>query len=361
VRLVRAETVPGGIGALVQLPYDAAAPRARARFDELAALPDDALVGHASEIGALGTFLWDDAGRHELLDRAVGAGQDLDALLEARSLAELWGGTARRAVESVGSAGNAAVMAWTDHPRDLVRSVAAMAGASGIASLATRDLAEGRYGDAYDALLPLAEDRSLPAGPSYFPDLVEAAVRADRPEVAERFVTDLEERARVNGSAWCAGVAARSRALVAPAEKAEKQYRTAIELLAGTFARMELARAHLLYGEWMRRAGRPAEAGRQLQTAYDLLELTGATMFGPRVRAELAAAGAEVPNHGAAPCHELTPQEQSIARLAGEGRTSAEIGRQLLISPSTVDHHLRNMFLKLGISSRRQLLEMVAA
>lgn len=353
-------SVLGGIGALVQLPYDEAAPLARARFDELAALPDDELVGLVSEIGALGMFLWDDAGRRELLDRAAAAGRDLDALREARSLGELWGGTVRRAVEAVGP-GHELVLAWTGRPRDLVRAVAVRVGTPAVASLAVRDLAEARYGDAYDALLPLVEDSSLPAGPSYLPDFVEAAARSGRPDAAERSVAVIEERARVNGSAWCAGVAARSRALVEPTAQAENHYRAAIELLAGSLARMELGRAHLVYGEWLSHAGRLAEAGRQLQTARHLLELTGATMFDPRVRDALAAAGVELRVHVAALCHELTPEEQSIARLAGEGRTSVEIGAELLLSPNTVDHHLRTVFLKLGISSRRQLPELVAA
>lgn len=359
----------GGMSVLVSLPYEEAVPRARAALNEIAALPSDRLVGLSSEIGSLGAILWDETGRRDLLERASTAAwrdvaaQELDALADARSLAELWGGTVRRAVEIVGCGGNAPVMAWTAHPRDVVRSAAVRGGlhSAGVAALATRDLAEGRYVEAYDALVPLIEEPSLPAGPSYVPDLVEAAVSSGRSGVAERLVVDLEERARINGSVWCAGVAARSRALVAPVDKAETSYRAAIELLAGTTARTDLGRAHLVYGEWLRGAGRRVEAGRQLNHAYDLLELSGAMMFEPRVRTELAAAGADLRADVAPPCHELTSEELTIARLAGEGRTSAEIGDRLLISPNTVEHHLRTVCQKLGISSRRQLTELGAA
>lgn len=375
-------TMLTGMGALMLLPYDEAVPLARAAFDEIGKLPDQQLVGMASAIGSLGMFLWDDGGRRDLMDRAAvvarqaGALQDLDALLWVTSLAELWGGTVRRAVESVEHVRevrrvmgydaenviNVAVMAWTDYPREVVHAVAEGAGAvgfggvwaAGIASLATRDLAEGRYGDAYDKLLPLVEEPFLQVGPAYFPDFVEAAARSDRPEAAALVTADLEERARINGSRWCAGVAARSRALVDPDDD---HHRAAIELLEATTARVDLARAHLLYGEWLRRTRRRAEAARQLSTACQLLEQTGATMFLPRARAELEATGAAIDATGSAPRHELTPQELSIARLAAEGHTNAEIGGQLFISPNTVDYHLRKVFQKLAISSRRQLAD----
>lgn len=371
-----------GMGALMLLPYDEAVPLARVAFDEIAKLPDHQLVSMASAIGSLGMFLWDDGGRRDLMDRAsvvarqAGALQDLDALLWVTSLAELWGGTVRRAVESVEHVRevrrvmgydaenviNVAVMAWNGYPREVVHAIAEGAGAvgfggvwsAGIASLAVRDLAEGQYGDAYDKLLPLVEEPFLQVGPSYFADFVEAAARTDRLDIATQLTADLEERARINGSAWCAGVAARSRALVSPADE---HHRAAIELLERTTARVELARAHLLYGEWLRRARRRAEAARQLMTACDLLEQTGATMFLPRARAELEATGAAVDAGATSPRHELTSQELSIARLAGEGHTNAEIGGQLFISANTVDYHLRKVFQKLGISSRRQLAD----
>ncbi|MFC7494909.1 MULTISPECIES: helix-turn-helix transcriptional regulator [unclassified Nocardioides] len=378
-------TMLTGMGALMLLPYAEAVPLVRAAFDEIGKLPDHQLAGMASAIGSLGTFLWDDGGRRDLLDRAsvaarqAGALNNLDALLWVSSLSELWGGTVRRAVEDVEHVRevrrvmgydaenviNASVMAWTDYPRELVHAIGEGAGAVGfggvwaaaVATLATRDLAEGQYRDAYDKLLPLVEESFLQVGPTYFPDFVEAAARTDRPEVAARYVADLEGRAGVNGSAWCAGLAARSRALVAPPEEAEQHYLAALDHLDGTTARVDLGRTHLLYGEWLRRVRRRAEASRQLALAHAVLEQAGADMFLPRARAELEATGAAVDATGPAPHHALTPQELSISRLAGEGNTNAEIGAQLFISPNTVDYHLRKVFQKLGISSRRQLTD----
>ena len=223
-------------------------------------------------------------------------------------------------------------------------------------ALAARDLAEGQYGDAYGRLRPLVEDPFLHVGPSYFPDFVEAAARSDRPEHALRTVEKLEALADANGSAWCRGVAMRSRALVSPPDEAEVCLKSAVALLEGTVAQVELARAHLVYGEWLRRMRRRTDASHQLRTARDLFVRTGADMFLPRTQAELDATGVEVGPHRQV-THDLTAQELSIARLAAAGQTNAEIGALLFISPNTVDYHLRKVFQKLGVSSRRQLAE----
>jgi DNA-binding CsgD family transcriptional regulator len=328
-------------------------------------------------------YLWDDAGRRNLLTRAsaaarsAGALQDLDTLLWVESIAELWGGSARRSAAAVDNVRevrrimgydaenviNAAVMAWTGYPREVVHAIADGAAAVGfggvwsaaVAALATRDLAEGSYGDAYDKLHPLVAEPFLQTGPSYFPDFVEAAVRSDRQAAARPVLADLEDRARINGSAWCRGVAARARGLASSGPEAEEQFQLAIELLSASVAQVELGRAHLVYGEWLRRMRRRADAGRQLALAAEILEQAGATMFLPRVRAELAATGVTTDAGDRPPRHELTSQELTIAQLAGDGHTNAEIGAQLFISPNTVDYHLRKVFQKLAISSRRQL------
>lgn len=376
-----------GMGGLMLLPHEEAVPLARAALDEVSKLPDKEVIGFAAAIGALAMFLWDGDARRELFDRATsvarqaGALQDLDSLLWVESLAELWGGTVRRAVESVDQLReirramgydaenviNASVMAWTDYPREVVHAVAEGAGAVGfggvrsaaLASLATRDLADGLYGDAYDRLVTLVEEPFLHVGPSYFPDFVEAAARSDHPEQAARIVADLEMRARENGSAWCAGLAARSRALVRPDKVAEQHYRDAIDLLGRTPARIELGRAHLVYGEWLRRTRRRAESGRQLLLACEILDQAGAAMFLPRALGELEAAGVKADSDRGIPHHALTPRELTIARLAGDGHTNSEIGAQLFISPNTVDYHLRKVFQKLEVSSRRQLTDRI--
>ena len=136
---------------------------------------------------------------------------------------------------------------------------------------------------------------------------------------------------------------------------AESCYQEAIERLGRTRVRMELARAHLLYGEWLRREGRRQDARGQLRTAYDLFATAGADAFAERTRRELAATGEAVDERARRATDALTAQETHIAELAGSGLTNAEIGAHLFLSHHTVEWHLRKIFAKLGISSRRQL------
>jgi DNA-binding CsgD family transcriptional regulator len=220
--------------------------------------------------------------------------------------------------------------------------------------LALRDLAEGHYRDASHRLRPLIDDPFLQVTPLEYPDFVEAAVRAGRQDEALPVVARLTAMAEANGSAWTRGVALRSRALVEA--EPEILYREAIEVLAGARLVVEVARAELLYGEWLRRRKRRREARLQLSGALSRLEQAGATVFARRARSELEATGvrlsAEAPD-----AFELTPQEANVARLAAQGRTNAEISSALFVSVNTVDYHLRKVFQKLGISSRRQLAD----
>jgi len=153
------------------------------------------------------------------------------------------------------------------------------------------------------------------------------------------------------------GVEARSRALVSQGEEAERLYREAIERLGRTNVRVALARAHLLYGEWLRRQGRRVDASAQLRAAHQSYAAMGMEGFAERARRELVATGERVRKRSVEARDELTAQETQIARLAADGRTNPEIGAQLFLSPRTVEWHLRKVFTKLGIGSRRELSE----
>ena len=187
-------------------------------------------------------------------------------------------------------------------------------------------------------------------------ELVEAAVRCHQPGVAQTALDALCMRTRLGGGKdWGLGVEARSRALLAEGGAAEELYREAIDRLGRTRMRLPLARARLVYGEWLRRERRRGEAREQLRAAHGLFEAMGARSFGGRARQELAASGETAHSRRSATLDELTPQEARIAGLADEGLSNPEIAARLYISPSTVDYHLKKVFRKLGIRSRTQL------
>jgi ATP/maltotriose-dependent transcriptional regulator MalT len=186
-------------------------------------------------------------------------------------------------------------------------------------------------------------------------ELVEAAARAGDPRLARDALERLAETTQPAGTDWALGIEARSRALLSDGVAADELYREAIDRLGRTRLRPELARAHLLYGEWLRREGRRVDAREQLRTAYDLFTVIGMEAFAERARRELAATGEKARKRSPDTRDELTPQEEQIARLARDGLSNPEIGAQLFVSPRTVEWHLRNVFVKLGITSRRQL------
>ena len=186
-------------------------------------------------------------------------------------------------------------------------------------------------------------------------ELVEAAVHSGMTETAADAYRRLTETTSPAGTDWALGLAARSRALLSDGAQAEDGYREAISRLDRPQIRVELARAHLLYGEWLRRENRRADARSQLRTAYEMLDAMGLAAFAERARRELAATGETVRARTVGTVTALTAQEAYIARLARDGRTNAEIGAQLFLSVRTVEWHLRKIFIKLGIGSRREL------
>jgi DNA-binding CsgD family transcriptional regulator/tetratricopeptide (TPR) repeat protein len=186
-------------------------------------------------------------------------------------------------------------------------------------------------------------------------ELIEAASRTGQTRLAADALGRLAEATSVGQTDWGQGIYARSRALLSDGQDAEGFYREAVDRLSRTRLRPELARAHLVYGEWLRRGGRRADARAQLRTAYDMCAAIGMEAFAERARRELLATGETVRRRTAGPHDQLTPQEAQIARLAREGLSNQEIGVRLFLSARTVEWHLRKVYAKLEISSRRQL------
>jgi DNA-binding CsgD family transcriptional regulator len=215
----------------------------------------------------------------------------------------------------------------------------------------------GRYADAMASAELASEQRDdLAFANLALAELIEAAVRSGQPERAAAAMGRLTELTLPSGTAWGLGVAARSRALLSEGDEAERLYREAIGHLSSAPARTELARAHLLYGEWLRRQRRRREAREHLRTAHDMLEAMGMDAFAERAGRELRATGETARKRtAAARDEELTGQEAQIARLAREGLSNPEIGSRLFISARTVQYHLAKVFAKLGIASRSQL------
>ncbi len=335
--------------------------------------------------GAL--VLWDDSAWDRLssrflrLAREAGALGDLPLALHFRAGVRLMGGDldragslareARAAAATAGARlapyadlGLAALRGHADPALALIGEAAAdaarrgeglgVAAAQWAAAMLHNGL--GQYG----AALAAAEDAMEHAGSPVLAgwpavELVEAAVRAGQPGRATEAMSALAEAAGAAGSDWSLGIRARSAALLSDAGSAEDHYRAALEHLGRTGARVGLARAHLLYGEWLRRENRRVDAREQLRRAHQMLSAIGADGFAERARRELLATGETVRRRTVVTDRDLTAQETQIAVRARDGQTNTEIGAELFLSPRTVEWHLRKVFTKLGITSRRQL------
>jgi len=191
------------------------------------------------------------------------------------------------------------------------------------------------------------------------PELIEAASRTGQTQLAADALGRLAEATSIGQTDWAPGIYARCRALLSDGQNAEGWYRQAVDRLSRTHLRTELARAHLLYGEWLRRERRRADARAQLRTAHEMFDAIGMQAFAERARRELRATGENVLRRAAGTHGELTPQEAQIARLARSGLSNPEIAAQLFLSVRTVQYHLAKVFTKLEITSRRQLWQAV--
>jgi DNA-binding CsgD family transcriptional regulator len=214
----------------------------------------------------------------------------------------------------------------------------------------------GRYEEARASALRIAEHpQDLAPSNWHLAELIEAAARAGTPELAADAHRRLVAMTGASGTDWGLGIAARCRALLTEGKRAEEFYVEAIQRLGRTRIAIDLARAHLLYGEWLRRERRRLDARKELQVAHDLFGNFRMDAFAARARAELEATGGHARKRTMDTLDQLTPQEAQIARLAADGSTNREIATQLFISSSTVEYHLRKAFRKLEVKSRTQL------
>jgi DNA-binding CsgD family transcriptional regulator len=350
-------------------------------------MPADPELRWLSLAAGAAFHIWDDEGFDMLSDRYVqlareaGAFSELPLALMTRLYALLFAGelTAaasagqemRAAVEAIGSSlapygalGLAAMRGSAPEASRLIKAVLRDASARGeglaisAAEWASAVLNNGlgRYQEAMAAAQRASEDPAELGFSNWaVAELIEAAARSGMTETAADAYWRLAEMTGASGTDWGLGVQARSHALLSEGEDAERLYREAIVRLGRTRIRVDLARAHLLYGEWLRRERRRTEARDQLRTAAQMLEAMGVEAFAARARRELQAGGESARKRTVATVLELTAQEAQVARLAREGLSNPEIGGRLFLSPRTVQYHLGKVFTKLDISSRSQL------
>jgi DNA-binding CsgD family transcriptional regulator len=221
--------------------------------------------------------------------------------------------------------------------------------------IAVADLRAGHFEAAVDAALPVIQTDLPFMAEVILPELIEAAVRSDNHDAALSAFATLNERTRTAGTPWALGVRARCQALLTDRNDAEAANVESISQLQRSYATVDLARAHLQYGQWLRRAKRRRDARSQLRTAEGMFHAMGATPFAEEASNELRASGERARARNPDTEFDLTPQETRVANLAARGSTNSEIAGQLFISPSTVDYHLSKVFRKLGVRSRTEL------
>jgi len=331
--------------------------------------------------------LWDDESWHEVATRQIALAREVGALGDLLPALNSWAHVCVRSgdmataaslyeevtavSEALGSArarvGPIILAAWRgdEHEaraliEETIREAMARGQGAAVSVVHTFDSVLcnglGQYAKAMSAAQEAAEyELEFPAHQWCMAELAEAAARSSQLETAADAVERLSETTHASGTDWALGVEARSRALLIEGDAAEDLYREAIERLARTRIRTDLARAQLLYGEWLRREGRRMDAREQLRAAYEAFSGFGAEAFAERSRRELVATGETARRRTVETTFELTTQEALIARLAGEGYTNPEIGAQLFLSPRTVEYHLHKVFTKVGVTSRREL------
>jgi DNA-binding CsgD family transcriptional regulator len=333
-------------------------------------------------------YLWDDEGwerlsdRHLQLVRETGALGDLPIALSHRGQVHVFAGelasaasfqeAIQEATELTGSplgpyhgASLAAMRGCEAETRQLFDAARAELIRRGEgAGLSFIDWAEsilynglGRYAEALAAARRVVGHTDLVTSNWAMPELIEAAVRVGAFELAVETDLRLIDRSSASGTDWALGIAARTHALVVDDGRAGDLYVEAIERLRRTHVAVDLARSHLLYGEWLRRQRRSVDARTELRIAHEMFTGFGMVAFAERARVELLAGGERVQRGTVESLNHLTPQESQVARLAAQGKTNREIAAQLFISPSTVEYHLHKAFRKLDVKRRGQLAQ----
>jgi DNA-binding CsgD family transcriptional regulator len=338
------------------------------------------------QVGGVRSATWDDDAiavyeRQALLVRDAGALAELPIHLQALALERAWRGDLSGARGLISEAEGIATSMGTQVPpfallrilalegreaeaRPLIESVIkeSTARGQGIAVMVAHWAAavlyngRGRYEEAAATAGEVATKGILPWLSMWTRfELVEASARVGDTEVAWKALDELAATTQPAGTGFALGIEARCRALLADGDDAEELYREAVKQLDRAGIRTELARAHLVFGEWLRREGRLREAREALQAAEEMFAELGMEAFAERAQGELVAAGGKLSTHVVEAREELTPQEEQIARLARDGLTNTEIGAQLFLSPRTIEWHLGKVFGKLGIDSRSGL------
>jgi tetratricopeptide (TPR) repeat protein len=381
-----------GLATLCTDGYDAAIPTLRQALAAFRADDIRPAQRHSFWLASVvAADLWDDEGWHQLATRSLSfareAGElsELPPALGSRAFVDIFAGDLTTAAslvsesqavrEIIGSYpapyGSLGLMAWSgdESATALIeaKTTEVISRGDGIGVTTVRWAKAllcnglGRYSDALVAAQQAARHpEELVAANWGLVELIEAAARSGRADLAATALATLSEMTSPSGTNWGLGIEARCRALLAKAGRAEGLYREAIERLDQTRMQAELARAHLVYGEWLRRENRRRDAREQLREAHEMLTAMGINAFAERARRELLATGETVRARTVDTFDELTAQEAQIARLARDGRTNPEIGAELFISPRTVEWHLRKVYPKLGISTRKDLRDALA-
>ena len=366
--------------------YEAAAPTLKQAVSECRGSSSEEVLRWLWPAAVAARILWDDeafdalATRHIELGRSTGALTGLPIAYTMGILAHVFAGeltSAAQLVEELQTVteamqsylppyGPVIVAAWRGREGEasvLIEGALREAASRGegvvtaVAQYARAVLCNGlgRYPEALAAATESDSPDSLLVSKMVVVELIESAARTGARATATGALARLSEMARVSGTDWVVGIEARSRAMLSEGDAAESCYREAVERLGRTRVRAELARTHLLYGEWLRRENRRVDARQELRRAHEMLTEMGLEGFAQRARQELMATGETVRKRSVETAVDLTPQEAQIARLARDGLSNPEISTQMFISARTVEWHLRKVFTKLGITSRREL------